>query len=568
MDQNKINTITAKLNNILGSVKEPDYQENLATLQWIIGNYSALINLDDAQGTASWSKERAHAAREFLITNPLTTNIATKILCRVLGFTIANKLKNNELTTYASALAEWALSPAGNLQEGIALTMSHSQINCQKRWKAFESMMASGFFRLQFILPSMIASSQFFSVQSDIWQTMYGCLPNFRTAFPRIRDIAIPIEKLEAREGNAKRDTIRVGAWSNKFGQYLSSATNVHPWLMNLEEPGLEVYMLSERRSGDPIQQKYRQLYGARFIDCDEKTDDEFVTIVRALDLDVLIMVHPTRTAYAQMQRVARCHLDFFGMYRPLAAPDQTLINIGALDLAFAESTGRNLIVIPEPSFAHTPRPHLELKDRPAGAEFCFGAFNRALKFNSHLLDVWGRILRECPNSSLLISFLQIDYFTEYIVKAEFASRGVGPRRIIIAPRVNHIEHLDRHNTIDIMLDTFPVGAGMTAVDTFDMGVPLLSLSGDYRPCALQAKSLLALLGKEAGLYAENEEAYVAYAKEQYMKGPLTKARRQALRDLTNKSPIYNHERYTHFMRKVLRVAAEGAKDQITYISE
>ena len=568
MDQRRIDSVATKLKAILGPDRTPEYRENLAALHWVVANFQALIGLEDTDGTASWSNERTLAAREFLIHSPIVTRAATTLLCKALGQTLARNFKRPEIAAYASSLAEWALSPSEELQSGITLAMAHNEIDPKVRWTVFLSMMGSGFFRLQFIMPAMIASSAFFDVQSDIWEILYSCLPNFRSAFPRIRNIVTPIGDGTPLNARTAGNPIRVGAWSHKFGGFLSSATTVHPWLMNLEEPGLEVYMLSERRTNDPVQQRYREIYGSRFIDCDGKSDEEFVATARSLDLDVLIMVHPTRTAYAQMQRIARCHLDYHGMHRPYAAPDQTLINIGALDLAFAESTGRNMIVIPDPPFVHTPRPFVELKDRTAADEFCFGAFNRALKFNAHLLDVWARILQECPKSSLFIAFLQADFFTEHIVKSEMAARGVNPTRIKIAPPVSHVEHLNRHNSIDIMLDTFPVGAGMTAVDTFDMGVPLLSLSGDYRPCALQTRSVIALVGKEAGLYADNEEAYVAYAKARYAEGPRSKARRQVLRDATKMTPIFDFERYTRFMRKVVRVAAEGAREQLTYIFE
>lgn len=542
------------------------YVENVAALQWALGNHAALIGIDDANGTASWAQERTSAAREFLINAPITANTATKVVCGVLGATHAQKFKAPELASYTSALGAWALSPAEDIAQGIDLVTSHKHIPAKTRWNSVMAMTASGFFRLSLLMPAMLKEPQFSEWHADIWEILYSCLHKFEVVFPAIHEIATPIPgAMPPRDPNRP---IRVAAWSHKFGGFLSSATTVHPWLMNLPEPGLEIYLLSERRTGDPVQQRYREIYGDRFIDCDEMSDDAFVAKARSLDLDVLIMVHLVRNVSVQMQRMARCHFDYHGMHRPYAVPDQTLINLGALDLDFAKSTGRKMISIPDPPFVHTPRPHVELKDRKPGDTFCFGAFNRALKFNSELLDVWARILRECPNSSLMVAFLQVDFFSELVIKGEMSRRGVQPSRVKVLPPAPHAQHLERHNEIDVMLDVFPVGAGMTAIDTFDMGVPLISRAGDYRPCALQTKSVIAMVGPEAGLYAGDTESYVAYAKARYAEGPRSKARRQALRDALNKTPIYNDQRYTRFMRQALRICADPDAAQITYINE
>ncbi len=567
MDQNRINSITVKLNALLGTPGTPEHRENLAALQWVVGNHVAMLGLDDNNASASWSTERLFSAREYMVTQPVATNIAKQVLCRALGANAARNFKHPGLANYTAALAAWALEPAGELQRGIELALSNSDVPAKNRWQTFLAMGAIGFYRLQYIMPALMRSPEFLEFRDDIWEILYSCLSNFKETFPRIRDLATPIGPIPPGVRSEKRDTIRVAASSHKIGSFLSSATTVHPWLMNLAEPGLEVFILSERRTNDPIQQKYREIYGDRFIDCDDLTDEQFVEKARSLDLDVLLMVHATRSAWVHEQRVAKCHLDYHGMHRPDAEPDQTLINVGAIDPDFAESTGRKMIAIPDPPFVHTPRPHLDLKE-PAGREFCFGAFNRALKFNSRLLDVWARILLECPKSTLLIAFLQVDFFTEFLLKSEMSGRGVDPGRIKIAPPAAHAEHLDRHNAIDIMLDVFPVGAGMTAVDTFYMGVPLLTLGIDYRPCALQTKSVLALVGPESGAYVATEDEYVAYAKAQYEKGPRTKTQRQVLRDKVNASPIFDGPRYTRFMRQVLRIAAGDVTEQITYVKE
>jgi predicted O-linked N-acetylglucosamine transferase (SPINDLY family) len=71
-------------------------------------------------------------------------------------------------------------------------------------------------------------------------------------------------------------------------------------------------------------------------------------------------------------------------------------------------------------------------------------------------------------------------------------------------------EHLAAHGEIDIMLDTFPHGGGVTTVDSFFMGVPVVTLLGERLPGRLSA-SLLTSVGL-SDLVAESTEQYVEIA--------------------------------------------------------
>ena len=56
---------------------------------------------------------------------------------------------------------------------------------------------------------------------------------------------------------------------------------------------------------------------------------------------------------------------------------------------------------------------------------------------------------------------------------------GVSEKRIDLRGGTSHQEHLAVYQEIDIALDPFPHGGGISSTESVWMGVPVISLSGD-----------------------------------------------------------------------------------------
>jgi hypothetical protein len=568
LDQNLINLVSQTLTNLLGDKNQPSHNERLAAIQTVVGNLTALIRLDDANRTAPWTAQRIMAAREYLILEPWLKNGAASILCREAAHQIAARLKNPQLVAFIEPLAHWALFEDSGIEKAETLALQKNPaLNGATRWAAIYEMIAIGMWRMQSLMPSLVHHEDFRDVKLQIWSMIYGSLPDFITRYAKLHEIEVPLPKADMTRKDPS--VIKVGVWSNKIGDFLSSATQVHPWLMTLPEPGLEVFIFSERRRPDAIQNKYREIYKDHFIDCDGLDDAAFLKLVTGLDLDVMIALHPSRKDLLETHRLARCHLDTWADMGIFGMADISVASQGMLVPEFVKTTNRKFIVIPDPPHVYSALPAIELKDRAAPAQFVFGAFNRAAKMNPLIFDIWARVMKECPKAALAVAFLQVDFMTEYILKSELGKRGVDPSRVAILPRVSHPEHLERHNSIDLMLDTAPLGAGMTAVDTFFMGVPLLSLSYDYRPATLHTNNaFFNVLGDVAGASVKSADAYVEYAKACYNKGPRSKAARQQLRDAATRSALFDHDGYMRLIRMVIKAAVENNGAQLTYIKD
>lgn len=172
-----------------------------------------------------------------------------------------------------------------------------------------------------------------------------------------------------------------------------------------------------------------------------------------------------------------------------------------------------------------------------------FGSFNNRQKISPRTLDFWSLVLREIPDSRLIVKTAgleeagQCDQLTE-----SFSSRGVDPRRIVLrAPAPDRHTHLQQYQEVDIALDTTPFTGGTTTAESLWMGVPVLSLLGDTMPGRMSA-SFLRAVGLNDWI-AETEDAFVRLAR---MQADLMRSRgieersrtRHALRSTVAASPL------------------------------
>jgi protein O-GlcNAc transferase len=111
----------------------------------------------------------------------------------------------------------------------------------------------------------------------------------------------------------------------------------------------------------------------------------------------------------------------------------------------------------------------------PEGVVFC--CFNQSYKLTPAVFDIWMRLLRAVPGSTLWL--LEANPAVPDNLRREAASRGVAAERLVFAQRVPIPEYLGRLATADLFLDTCPYNAGATANDALWAGLPVLTCSGD-----------------------------------------------------------------------------------------
>ena len=109
-----------------------------------------------------------------------------------------------------------------------------------------------------------------------------------------------------------------------------------------------------------------------------------------------------------------------------------------------------------------------------------FGCLNRWQKVSSTTLDLWTRLLLAIPNSRLILKDSQLaNESLRGSILGQMKESGVSEERIDLRGGTSQQEHLAVYQEIDISLDPFPHGGGITSTESVWMGVPVISLYGD-----------------------------------------------------------------------------------------
>jgi predicted O-linked N-acetylglucosamine transferase (SPINDLY family) len=137
---------------------------------------------------------------------------------------------------------------------------------------------------------------------------------------------------------------------------------------------------------------------------------------------------------------------------------------------------------------------------------FVFCCFNKNYKITPRVFDRWMRILKKVEDSVLWL--FEGNEKAESNLKKEALARGVKAERLIFAERLPVDEHLARHCSADLFLDTLPYNAHTTACDALWAGLPVLTCLGETFAGRVAASLLNALHLSE--LITTTPEAYEA----------------------------------------------------------
>jgi predicted O-linked N-acetylglucosamine transferase (SPINDLY family) len=115
------------------------------------------------------------------------------------------------------------------------------------------------------------------------------------------------------------------------------------------------------------------------------------------------------------------------------------------------------------------------------GSPFTFGCFNRLSKVSDAALALWARILREIPESRLVLKDTQLaDGSVRGRLISAFADLGVPEGRLTFLGGTPHAEHLGAYGRVDVALDPFPATGGVTTLEALWMGVPVITKMGRH----------------------------------------------------------------------------------------
>jgi predicted O-linked N-acetylglucosamine transferase (SPINDLY family) len=182
-----------------------------------------------------------------------------------------------------------------------------------------------------------------------------------------------------------------------------------------------------------------------------------------------------------------------------------------------------------------------------------FGSFNRYLKIQDPVLRVWAEILRRLPTARLVI---KADH--EHVarsrparVKALLAEEGIAEDRVTLIGRNEHTDHFSAYHGVDIGLDPFPHGGGMTTLDALWMGVPTLTFPGRTFSSRLAAASMTAV--GLSDFVAADRDGYVRLAVEKASDLDALAQVRAGLRTRVATSAVGDQQKYTRAVEAAYR---------------
>jgi len=180
-----------------------------------------------------------------------------------------------------------------------------------------------------------------------------------------------------------------------------------------------------------------------------------------------------------------------------------------------------------------------------------FGCFNNLAKINPRVLALWIRLLREVPESRLLLVTKALgDPPTRERFREEFARYGM-EARVTFQGMIPHAQLLARYGDMDIALDPFPYSGGLTTLESLWMGVPVITLGGDRFASRHTLSHLTA--ADLPGLIALDEDSYITTAASLAADIPRLEELRLGLRERMAASPLCDSPRFTRNLEAAYR---------------
>lgn len=178
-----------------------------------------------------------------------------------------------------------------------------------------------------------------------------------------------------------------------------------------------------------------------------------------------------------------------------------------------------------------SPIPELSAPPFEQNQHTTFGYFGRPSKGNALTWGIWAQVLHRLPHSRLILKHQ--DYATPSYrqrILDVFSSLRIAEDRVEFRLGTSRFDHLATHAEVDLCLDPFPQGGGVTLLEACVMGVPSVTLMGNYLNGRI-APSVVTTIGHPEWVASSHDE-YVDLAVSMAERGWSLAERMQLREDL------------------------------------
>ncbi|HEY2342123.1 MAG TPA: tetratricopeptide repeat protein, partial [Chthoniobacteraceae bacterium] len=333
---------------------------------------------------------------------------------------------------------------------------------------------------------------------------------------------------------------LRIGYVSADFRSHVVGA-NLLALCRERDRERFEFFSYSNVRDPDAVTRELRQLCDG-WREIAQLSDEKAAEMIYADRIDILVdlglhsaqnrlPIFCSRPAPVQATYLGYCSttgLDAidFRLSDPQIDPPETDADYTERTIRLARSYWCYQPLGPTPGV--TPLPA-----QTAGAP-CFGCLNNSWKISDAALDLWSEILLAVPSARILLH-APPGRRREAILE-RWSRRGISSDQVDFVGRQSWSDYIASYQNIDVALDPFPFGGGMTTCDALWMGAPVVSLVGKTA-VGRGGRSILSNLGLPE-LIAGTPEDYVSVAVELVGDLPRLCGLRASLRGRVEGSPL------------------------------
>jgi protein O-GlcNAc transferase len=352
---------------------------------------------------------------------------------------------------------------------------------------------------------------------------------------------------------------LRVGYISADFRDHSASMV-FSPVLAGHDHEAVEVYCYWQQESEpDEITERIRG-YADHWRVVNMLSDDALAELIRADEIDVLVDL----SGYSNGNRLlmlarkpAPIIMTGWGHVTGLGidASDYILADAVCAPPEHAGLYHERVLHLPcvVAYDAREPYPGVVAPPAQNNGHITFGYLGRANKTSDTVWAAWAEILRRVPHSRLILK--GADYLdTAYRARVAefFVSLRISSHRVEMRGPTPRAHHMSVYGEIDIALDPFPQGGGVTTLESCLMGVPSVALLGDYLNARI-APSILTTLG-HSEMVAASVPEYVDLAVQMAERGT-TLRDRMRLRQTLLSSVICDARGYARNVEAAYRAA-------------
>lgn len=198
---------------------------------------------------------------------------------------------------------------------------------------------------------------------------------------------------------------------------------------------------------------------------------------------------------------------------------------------------------MPKVLAAYSPDPGMPpISDLPALKRgfITFGSFNNLDKLNVNVVALWTKLLREIPESRLVLKTKALSNadVREQVISMFSTARADSSRLMLLGADQRLSDHYTRYADIDIALDSFPYNGTTTNCDALWMGVPVITMVGAMHRQRVTFSQLSAIGLAEFGAHSEAE--FIEIAKRLSRDLTYLSMLRSGMRDRLKDSPLMN----------------------------